>query len=99
MQAYIYTIVARTRSAPDVALGASPRAALALLVAAQAAAALDERDFATPDDVKAVAPLVLPHRLIVRPESEVEGVTPEAVLDRVLAAVDVPKDVAPAAPV
>jgi MoxR-like ATPase len=97
MQAYIYTIVARTRSAPDIALGASPRAALALLVAAQAAAALDERDFATPDDVKAVAPLVLPHRLIVRPEAEVEGVTPEGVLDRVLAAVDVPKDVAPAA--
>ncbi|MBD5636132.1 MAG: AAA family ATPase, partial [Candidatus Eremiobacteraeota bacterium] len=53
MQNYIYTIVARTRSAPDIALGASPRAALALLVAAQAAAALDERDFATPDDVKA----------------------------------------------
>jgi MoxR-like ATPase len=97
MQAYIYAIIARTRSAPDVALGASPRAALALLVAAQAAAALDERDFATPDDVKAVAPLVLPHRLIVRPEAEVEGVTPEGVLERVLAAVDVPKDVAPAA--
>ncbi len=97
LQGYLYTIVARTRSAQDVALGASPRAALALLRATQAAAAIDGRAFATPDDVKSVAPFVLPHRLIVRPEAEVEGVTAERVVERILASVEVPKDVAPAA--
>jgi MoxR-like ATPase len=69
-------------------------AAQALVIAAQAAAAIEGRDFATPDDVKSVAPLVLPHRLIVRPESEVEGLDAETILARILAAVDVPKDVA-----
>jgi MoxR-like ATPase len=81
-----------------LALGASPRAAIALLVAGQAAAALDGRDFVTPDDVKAAAPLVLAHRLIVRPESEIEGVTPEVVVERILAAVEVPKNVSRPAP-
>jgi MoxR-like ATPase len=94
LQAYIYQIVARTRSSPDLALGASPRASIALLAASQAAAAVEGRDFATPDDVKSTAPLVLPHRLIVRPEAEIEGATAERVLERILAGVDVPKDVA-----
>jgi MoxR-like ATPase len=93
LQGYVYQIVARTRASQDLALGASPRAALALLAAAQAAAAIEGRDFTTPDDVKSVAPLVLPHRLIVRPEAEIEGVTAERVVDRILAAVDVPTDV------
>ncbi len=92
LQGYIYAIVAKTRSANDVALGASPRGALALLAAAQAAAAIEGRDFATPDDVKGVAPLVLAHRIIVRPEAEIEGVTAEAVIGRILGAVDMPKD-------
>ncbi len=95
LQAYVYAIVARTRAASDVALGASPRATLALLGAAQAAAAIDGRSFATPDDVKGVAPLVLAHRLIVRAEAEVEGVTAERVVERILATVDVPKVEAP----
>jgi len=102
LQGYVYEIVARTRGSNDLALGASPRAALALLGASQAAAAIEGRDFATPDDVKGVAPLVLPHRVIVRPEAEIEGVTAERVLERILAAVDVPKDVTrpgPPAPV
>ena len=97
LQGYIYAIVARTRGADDLTLGASPRAALALLFAAQAGAAIEGRDFATPDDVKGVARLVLAHRLIVRPEAEIEGVTAERVLDRILGAVDVPVDVEPAA--
>ncbi len=92
LQGYIYEIVARTRSAGELALGASPRAALALVVAAQAAATLDGRTFASPDDVKAVAPLVLPHRLIVRPEAEIEGVSAESVVARILAGVEVPKE-------
>ncbi len=93
LQTYVYQIVARTRIAGELTLGASPRAALALLWAAQAAAAIEGRDFATPDDVKGVAPLVLPHRLIVRPEAEIEGVSAERVLDRILGGVDVPTDV------
>jgi len=97
LQGYIYEIVARTRSSNDLALGASPRAALALLGAAQAAAAIEGRDFATPDDVKGTAAFVLPHRVIVRPEAEIEGVTPERVVERILGSVDVPKDVAPPA--
>ena len=95
LQGYVYAIVARTRASNDLALGASPRATLALLAAAQAAAAIEGRDFATPDDVKSVAPLVLPHRLIVRPEAEIEGVSAQRVIARILDAVDVPADVAP----
>ena len=91
LRQYIYDIVSRTRSAGELSLGASPRAGLHLLVAAQASAAIDDRDYATPDDVKSVAPLVLAHRLIVRPESEVEGVTASVVLRRVLESVAVPK--------
>jgi MoxR-like ATPase len=95
LQRYVYDIVAGTRSAGELSLGASPRAALHLLVAAQSSAAMDGRDFATPDDVKSAALPVLAHRLIVRPEAEVEGVTAAAVLRRVLDSVAVPKDVAP----
>jgi len=95
VQAYLYAIVARTRAANELALGASPRAALALLAAARAAAAIDGRTFATPDDVKSVASLVLAHRLIVRPEAELEGATAERVVDRILASVAVPKVEAP----
>ena len=98
MQGYIYAIVARTRTSNDLALGASPRAALALLGAAQAVAAIEGRDFTTPDDVKSVAPLVLAHRLIVRPEAEIEGVTTERVIERILGSVDVPNQAPRPAP-
>ena len=98
LQKYVYDIVSRTRSAGELSLGASPRAALHLLIAAQARAAIDGRDFATPDDVKATAPLVLVHRLIVRPEAEVEGVSARTVLLRILDSVPVPKDTSPSAP-
>jgi MoxR-like ATPase len=98
VQKYLYAIVARTRSSGELALGASPRATLALQVASQAAAALDGREFVTPDDVKAAAPLVLSHRLLVRPEAEVEGVTAEVVVGRILGTVEVPKDVSRPAP-
>ena len=90
--AYVQAIAARTRTANEVALGASPRAAIALLVAAQASAAINGTDFVSPDDVKDVASLVLPHRLIVRPEAELDGVTAERVVERVLDSVDVPRD-------
>jgi MoxR-like ATPase len=91
LQGYLYDLVAATRSSADVALGASPRAALALVVAAQAAAYLDGRTFATPDDVKDVAPAVLPHRIIVRPEAELDGTSADDVVARVLASVAAPE--------
>lgn len=90
LRRYVYEIISQTRSARDVSLGASPRAGMALLLASQAAAAIDGRDFATPDDVKATAELVLAHRLLVRPEAEVEGVDPRDVIGRLLNAVPVP---------
>jgi MoxR-like ATPase len=95
LQQYIRLIVKQTRDAADISLGASPRAGIQLLVATQAAAAIEGRDFATPDDVKATAPLVLSHRLLVRPEAEVEGLTAEDVVKRVLDAVPVPKEATP----
>ena len=91
LQGYVYDIVSATRTSPDVALGASPRAALALVVATQAAAFADGRTFATSDDVKDVAPLVLPHRLIVRPEAELDGTSADDVVTRVLASVRAPE--------
>jgi len=92
LRKYVYEIVSRTRSAGELSLGASPRAGLHLVVAAQASASIDGRDFATPDDVKSSAPLVLAHRLIVRAEAEVEGITADTVLRRILESVTVPKD-------
>jgi MoxR-like ATPase len=94
LASYVRDVIAYTRSLADLSLGASPRAGIHLLVAAQTAAAIDDRGFATPDDVKDVARLVLPHRLIVRPEAEVEGVTSKDVIARVLDSVPVPKDAA-----
>jgi MoxR-like ATPase len=63
-----------------------------LVRATQAAAAIDGRTFATPDDVKAVAPLVLEHRLIARPEAELEGIDARAIVARILAAVPAPRE-------
>jgi len=91
VRAYVHGVVLATRSSPQLALGASTRAAVSLLLAAQAAAAIDGRAFATPDDVKDVAPFVIPHRLIVQPEAEIEGATGASVLAAVLANVPVPR--------
>ena len=92
LQGYVYDIIAATRSSADVALGASPRAALGLIVATQSAAYLDGRSFATPDDVKDVAPLVLAHRIIVRPEAELDGTSADAVIAQILASVRAPEE-------
>jgi MoxR-like ATPase len=79
-----------TRSAPAVRHGASPRGATALLAASRALAWLSGRGYVTPDDVKAVAVAVLRHRLNLRPEAELDGVTAEAVLRSLLSSVPVP---------
>jgi MoxR-like ATPase len=89
---YAYRIVAATRGHARLTLGASPRAGVALLLASQAAAAIAGREFATPDDIKDVAPFVLPHRLIVAPDAEIEGVTANDVLNEILASVPVPRE-------
>ena len=89
--AYVTAIVRATRGAPALTLGASPRASVALLKAAQAAALLDGRSFVVPDDVKALAPAVLRHRIVVAPELELEGVTADAALGALLDKVEVPR--------
>ena len=88
---YVYRLVAATRSHPRLTLGASPRAGIALLLATQAAAAIEGRDFAAPDDVKRVAPLVLAHRLIVAPEAEIEGTRAGDIVREILGSVPVPR--------
>lgn len=87
---YIVALTTATRDHGDVYLGASTRGALALYRAAQAWAALNGRDFVTPDDVKVLAQPVLSHRLIVSPAARVRNVTAQTIIDEVLAAVPVP---------
>jgi len=88
---YIIQLVQFTRTHKAVYLGASPRAAVALLRAAKAYAMLQGRDFVLPDDVKAVAPSVLQHRLILTAEAEMEGVQAVRVVNDLLKTVEVPK--------
>jgi MoxR-like ATPase len=87
---YVVGLVTATRSHPDLGLGASPRAGVALLRASRVAAAAAGRDFVVPGDVKALAPPVLAHRLATTPEAELRGVSAAAVVAEVLAAVPVP---------
>ncbi|MEA3077218.1 MAG: MoxR-like ATPase [Actinomycetota bacterium] len=91
VQGYIVALARATRESPSVSLGVSPRGAVALLHASKAWAWLAGKDFVTPDEVKAVAKAALRHRLQVRPEVELEGGTPDGVLDGVLATVPVPR--------
>jgi MoxR-like ATPase len=88
---YISDIARRTRNWPSVSLGASPRAAISLMLVAKALAALSDRDYVIPDDVKAAVLPALRHRLMLRPEAELEGFDTDRVLSDVLAAVEVPK--------
>jgi len=88
---YIVDLCRTTRQSPSLRLGVSPRGATALLATSRTWAWFAGRGYVIPDDVKAVARPTLRHRLQLRPESELEGVTPEGVLDGVLAAVPVPR--------
>ncbi len=89
LETYILNLVHNTRRHPDLLLGASPRGSLALYKTAQALAALRGRDFVTPDDIKQLAPFVLPHRLLLKPESRLRGHTPQSVLADVLSRTEV----------
>jgi len=88
---YILTLARRTREWPTLLLGASPRAALSLMRVAQAAAAFDARDYLVPDDVKRAVRPVLRHRIMLKPEAELEGFDADRVLTDVIAAVPVPR--------
>lgn len=88
---YITELVRKTRTWPAVSLGASPRAAISLMLVAKAQAALDGRDFVIPDDVKMAALPALRHRMLLRPEAELEGVDTDRVISEVLATVEVPR--------
>jgi len=89
--AYAAEVVRATREHASVMLGASPRAAVSLITASRAAALLAGRDFVTPDDVKEMTPQCLRHRLLLRPEVEIEGLAVDGVLADVLEAVPVPR--------
>ncbi len=88
---YIAQVAAASRQSPDLTLGASTRAATHVLLAAKTFAALQGRDYVTPDDVKFVTPPVYRHRILLRPEAEIEGLDADAVIQRLLSQVDVPR--------
>ena len=88
---YIVQIARATRENRSLLLGASPRAAITLLNTTKALAAIRGRDFVTPDDVKTMARPVLRHRMVLRPEAEIEGYTNDRIVDTVLQAVEVPR--------
>ncbi len=91
VMSYVVDIARATRSSPSLSLGVSPRGSTALMSTARAWAWLTGRDYVTPDDVKAMARATLRHRVQLRPEAELEGVSVESVLDSVLASTTVPR--------
>jgi MoxR-like ATPase len=88
---YLLALVQRSRQHPDLSLGASPRAGVAWLQASRAHAWLSQRDFVTPDDIKTVAPAILRHRLILRPEAQLDGLQIDGVIQTLLSQVAVPR--------
>lgn len=91
LRSYVVSLARRTRDWPAISLGASPRAAVGLFFVARALAGMDGRDYLLPDDVKAAALPVLRHRILLKPEADLEGLTADQVIGQVLAAVEVPK--------
>jgi MoxR-like ATPase len=89
---YVLDLVAASRQASNVGLGLSSRAALALARCARIEAALRGGEFVVPDDVKRVAPWVMPHRIVLAPDAVLEGASPRAEVERIIAAVPVPRD-------
>jgi MoxR-like ATPase len=91
LTSYVVDIVRATRNHDSVLVGASPRATQALILASRAYAVLSGRDFVTPDDIKAMTRPVLDHRLILRPDYEIEGTTTTEVIDSILDQVPIPR--------
>lgn len=88
---YIAKIVTQTRNHPDIYLGASPRASLAILKTSKAIAAINDRNFVTPDDIKTVALHVLNHRIILNPERDLEGLESEEVIESIIQSIEIPR--------
>jgi len=88
---YIVEVIRATRTHGSVMVGAGPRATQCLLLASRARAAMEDRDFVTPDDVKSSSTPVLEHRLILRPEFEIEGLSPQEVVEQILQEIPVPR--------
>jgi len=88
---YITQIVNNTRNNSSLYLGASPRASLSILVSAKAKAAINGKDFITPDDIKFVAPHVLKHRVVLTPEKEMEGVAPSEIVNEIIEKIEIPR--------
>lgn len=91
LRTYITSLVRRTRDWPAISLGGSPRAAVGVFVASKALAGMEGRDYLLPDDVKAAALPVLRHRILLKPEADLEGFTPDQVLTQVIESVEVPR--------
>lgn len=88
---YIAAIVDNTRTNANLFLGASPRASLAIMNASKALAAINGRDFVTPDDIKKVTPSVLRHRIMLTPEREMEGITADKVVQQIIETIEIPR--------
>ena len=88
---FIARLVTSTRSHKSIYLGASPRASLAIMMSAKAAAAMQGRDFVTPEDILEMAPPVLRHRIILTPEKEMEGATEDDVIKEIIHALEIPR--------
>ncbi len=93
LEDYILRLVQATRTHPDLSLGASPRGSLALYKTSQALAALNNRNYIIPDDIKKLAPLTLAHRLILKPESQLRGHTVQSVLNQILEKTELPLEI------
>lgn len=91
LHSYVIALARRTRDWPAISLGASPRAAIGLFFVARAMAGMDGRDYMLPDDIKAAALPVLRHRILLKPEADLEGLTSDEVIKQVISAVEVPK--------
>ncbi len=89
--AYVVEIVRRSRELDSIQVGAGPRATRALLLSSRALAAIEGRDYVTPDDIRAMTHPVLSHRIVLRPEYEIEGVTVNEAIHKLLEAVAVPR--------
>ena len=88
---YIVGLAEASRNSNELVLGGSPRASIALLLASKTYAALQGRDYILPDDVKSLVPHVYRHRVLLKPDAEIEGLTPDDVIDRLLAEAEIPR--------
>ena len=88
---YIVGLATASRHSDELVLGGSPRASIALLLASKTYAALQGRDYILPDDVKFLAPHVYRHRILLKPDAEIEGLTPDDIIDRLLAEAEIPR--------